>query len=210
MRVYAEYFIESDGKEYRKKTLLHFGNSTELIGSAVLINPGSAKPIGGPNVNFIKSFYDLNHPTTKIDIDKWKTFSKDRTMEQLEKVFNGWYISKKKELNGVIQLFNCFYFKSIDLNEAKRNFNEESTYIFNESHFFLNKPVYFGWGDTGKYGNLKPIAIEIFSKYDLLNTPIYDSKFLNNCFYHPGYVNRSYSHNAKTKDLMKKFFNSFS
>jgi len=210
MRVYAEYFKESDGKEYRKKTLLHFGNSTELIGSAVLINPGSAKPIGEPDSEFIKSFYGVNHPTSKIDIDNWKTFSKDPTMDQLEKIFNGWYISEKKELNGVIQLFNCFYFRNKNLDEAIKNFNVESIYNFNESQFFLDKPVYFGWGGTGKYGNLKSIATEIFSKYNLLNSPIYDSKFLNNCFYHPGYVNRSYKLNTKTKELMKGFFNSLS
>ncbi|HEY3372077.1 MAG TPA: hypothetical protein VGK10_14575 [Prolixibacteraceae bacterium] len=210
MRVYAEYFKESGGKEYRKKTLLHFGNSTELIGSAVLINPGSAKPIGEPDTEFIKSFYSINHPTSKIDIDNWKTFSKDPTMDQLEKIFNGWYIGEKKELNGVIQLFNCFYFKNKDLNEAIKNFNEISTYNFNEFQFFLDKPVYFGWGGAGKYGNINLIATDIFSKYNLSNTPIYDTKFQNNCFYHPGYVNRSYRLNSKTKKLMKKFFNSLS
>lgn len=210
MRVFAEYFKESDGIEYRKKTLLHFGNSTELIGSAVLINPGSAKPIGEPDSEFIKSFYDINHPTSKIDISNWKTFSQDSTMGQLEKIFNGWYINEKKELNGVIQLFNCFYFKNKDLEKAIKNFNEESTYNFNESQFFLDKPVYFGWGEVGKFGNLKQIAAEIFSQYNLSNDTIYDNIFQNNCFYHPGYVNRSYKLNAKTKNLMKVFFNSLS
>ena len=207
MKVYAEYFKETDGKDYRKKTLLHFGNSTNLIGSAVLMNPGSAKPIAEPDSEFIKSFYNENHFITKLDSNNWKTFSPDSTMEQLEKIFNGWYIGEKKELNGVIQLFNCFYFKNQNFTEAIKNYSKESLYNFNESMFFLDKPVYFGWGGAGKYGNLKPIATEIFSKYDLKKTPIYDSNFDNNCFYHPGYVNRSYSHYVKTQNLMNDFFN---
>ena len=34
MKVYAEY-IKENGKEYRRKTLLQFGDNTELIRSAV-------------------------------------------------------------------------------------------------------------------------------------------------------------------------------
>lgn len=206
MRVYAEYFINNNGKEYRKKTLLHFGNSTNLIGSAVLINPGSAKPIGDPDSEFIKSFYDENHHIKNIDTNIWKAFSPDSTMGQLEKIFNGWYLGESSELNGVIQLFNCFYFKNQNLGEAIINYNAESEFNFNESQFFIDKPVYFGWGGAGKYDNLKPIAIEIFTKYDQNKTPIYDSKFENNCFYHPGYVNRSYSRSDRTQKLMRDFF----
>ena len=57
MRVFAEFFIGDDGKEYRRKTLLHFGTSVELIGSAVLMNPGGAKVIGDPDNEFLKRFY---------------------------------------------------------------------------------------------------------------------------------------------------------
>jgi len=207
MKVYAEYFKESNGKEYRKKTLLHFGEGTNLLGSAVLMNPGSAKPIGEPDSKFLKSFYGENHQITELDLKNWKTFSPDSTMGQLEKIFNGWYLGKQRELNGVIQLFNCFYFRNQNFEEAIKNYNEESNYNFNESQFFLDKPVYFGWGGAGKNGDLKPIATDIFSNYELNSTPIYDSKFENNCFYHPGYVNRSYNRNSKTQQLMKDFFN---
>lgn len=82
-KVYAEFFTNNSGKEYRKKTLLHFGNSTNLIGSAVLTNPGSAKLIGEPNSEFIKSFYDDNHHIKNTDTNIWKTFSPDSTMLQL-------------------------------------------------------------------------------------------------------------------------------
>lgn len=210
MKVYAEYFTESDGKEYRKKTLLHFGNGVNLIGSAVLMNPGSAKPIGEPDFEFIKSFYEKNHDIKLIDTNNWKKFNPDSTMGQLEKIFSGWYLGEKYELNGVIQLFNCFYFKNQNFGEAIKNYSEESNFNFSESQFFLDKPVYFGWGGPGKYGNLKTIATEIFTNYDLMKTPIYDSNFDKNCFYHPGYVNRSYSRNTKTQKLMKDFYDSIS
>ncbi|MBX3007681.1 MAG: hypothetical protein KF816_06590 [Melioribacteraceae bacterium] len=206
MRVYAEYFTSDNGNEYRKKTLLHFGKSTNLIGSAVLINPGSAKPNGEPNAEFINSFYYENHHIKSIDTNIWKTFSPDSTMGQLEKIFNGWYLGKFFELNGVIQLFNCFYLKNHNLGEAIKNYNVELDINFNESQFFIDKPVYFGWGDEGKSGYLKPIAIEIFTKYDQNITPIYDSKFENNCFYHPRYVNFSYNRDRIQK-LLLDFFN---
>ena len=207
MKVYAEYFNESNGKEYRKKTLLHFGTSTNLIGSAVLMNPGSAKLIGEPNSEIIKSFYAENHHIGNVNTDNWRTFWPDSTMGQLEKIFNGWYIEERIELNGVIQLFNCFYYKDQNFVRARKSFDVESIYNFNEFQFLLDKPVYFGWGATGKYHELKPIATEIFSKYDLNRTPIYDSNFENNCFYHPGYVNRSFRSNSRTKKLMIDFFN---
>lgn len=210
MEVYAEYYKLDNGQEYRKKTLLRFGNDTKLIGSAVLMNPGSAERKGEPDSKFIESFYSENHQIKEMDLENWERFDADSTMRQLEKIFNGWYVGKqresKRELNGVIQLFNCFYFKNQNCGEAIKNYDEKSDYNFNESQFFLDKPVYFGWGDEGKSGKLKPIATDIFSNYELNKTPIYDSKFEKNCFYHPGYVNRSYGRNAKTQQLMNDFF----
>jgi len=207
MKVYAEYFSESNGNEYRKKTLLHFGQSTNLIGSAVLMNPGSAKPSGAPDSEFIKLFYERNHEIKHLDTVNWKTFNPDSTMVQLEKIFSGWYLGEKYELNGVIQLFNCFYFKNQNFGEAIKNYTKESNYNFNEFQFFLDKPVYFGWGEPGKYGDLRTIATEIFKNYELKKTPIYDPNFDKNSFYHPGYVNRSYSRMAKTQRILRDFYN---
>lgn len=211
MEVYAEFFQMPDGKCFRKKTLLKFGESIDLIGSAVLMNPGSAQPKGEANEDFLKSFYFENHKLEKVSINEWKKFNKDSTMTQLEKIFNGSYLShlglEKKNLNGVIQLFNCFYFRDQNSNEAKKNFVKDSEFIFNEEKYFLDKPVYFGWGNEGKFGYLKPIASRVFSSYDVFNTPIYENEFDQNCFYHPGYVNRSYKHNSKTQKFLVDFFN---
>lgn len=44
MKVYARYFTEN-GLNFRLDTVLQFGNNWDIVGAAVLINPGSAKPI---------------------------------------------------------------------------------------------------------------------------------------------------------------------
>jgi len=212
MKVYAEYFIEANGKEFRRKTLLCFGNSAKLIGSAVLMNPGSANPEkDDPDINLISSFYNQNHSLANINPKNWKKFRCDSTMQQLEKIFNGGYIANNepKNLNGIIQLFNCFYYKNPNLDTALENLDEDSEYNFNEKELFLNKPVYFGWGSVGKEGKLKNIANRIFSEYELKNTPIYDPEFSNNCFYHPGYINRSYKTNKGTVKLLRDFHKLF-
>lgn len=212
MKVYAEYFEEQNGN-YRKKTLLCFGNSTDLLGSAVLMNPGSANVIGEINdldSEFIKSFYSENHKMNEVDLTNWKIFRQDPTMSQLEKIFNGWYLGKGKKLNGVIQLFNCFYYKEQNFKNAIKNLDTKSyNYIFNEFIFVSEKPVYFGWGNAGKFGELKPLAVNIFSEYELNKTPIYNPNFESNCFYHPRYINSSYTKDKSTQKLLNDFYNLF-
>lgn len=213
MEVFAEFFQMPDGKSYRKKTLLKFGESTDLIGSAVLMNPGSASQNKEEYMNkeFIKSFFSDNHKIENINLNDWFKFKPDSTMIQLEKIFNGSYLSNlnydKKQLNGVIQLFNCFYYKSANSSEAHKEFSDDSEFKFGEENFFLEKPVYFGWGDEGKSGYLKTIASEIFTHYETAKTPIYEKNFEKNCFYHPGYINRSYNRNIKTQKLLIDFYN---
>src|SRR5690606_15258229 len=102
MKVYAEY-IEKGGIKYRRNTLLHFGDSYDLIGSAVLINPGSAKPISKIfNMDRIVEFYQNTHRTNLEKPELWHAFSVDPTMDRLAKVFNGWYIQNIKDLHGIV------------------------------------------------------------------------------------------------------------
>lgn len=186
---------------------MQFGDSTDLIGSAVLINPGSSNPKGPSEINFIKEFYSKHHVSEPINFDLWRNFTPDSTMYQLEKLFNGWYIGKSKKMEGVIQLFNCFYFKEQDLDKAIHQFNSNPEFIFKEGHLFKDKPVYFGWGNTGKITPIKDIALKIFTEYDISKTPMYESEFEANCFYHPGYINRSYNTNTRTMEIVSKFSN---
>jgi len=207
MKVFAEY-IQKNNRKYRKKTLLQFGDSINLIGSAVLVNPGSAIPIKNNNFNVkvIREFYSEIHKIRIENMDIWYQFTTDVTMRYLEKIFNGWYIGKNKELNGIIQLFNCSYYKEQNLNDAIRQFSKDSAYLFNEGKLFKEKPVYFGWGNEGKSGVFKEIAEDIFSKYLTINvTHIYNPVFLDNCFYHPRTINIHYKEN-EVKIFLKKFY----
>lgn len=215
MKVYAEYFKDEVGSKYRRKTLLQFGDSNKLIGSVVLINPGSASPSGDVTNNIIGQFFQHNHKNESYLDDSpfiWKEFIPDLTMWQLEKIFNGWYLNQLTgypliPLNGVIQLFNCFYYKEQNLSTAEKCY-DKSTYFFNEKEYFKDKPVYFGWGDSGKYGVVRELALKIFSEYPYLTKWGYFESFDENCFYHPGYINRSYKANHKTQHLLKTFLDS--
>lgn len=204
--VSAEYFKFSEKVSYRRKTLLHLGNSPELIGSAVLINPGSASPTGVADLGPIQSFYSQNHNDEHIDFKVWKSFKADSTMIQLIKIFNGWYTGRQRRLNGIIQLFNCFYLKQQHLDKAIEGFIDCSNWIFTEHHLFKDKPVYFGWGNTGKNNKeIREVAWNIFDSYDKSKTPIYKNCFDENCFYHPGYLNRSYNRNPKSIEMLASF-----
>ncbi|MDR1679384.1 MAG: hypothetical protein LBR81_06345 [Prevotellaceae bacterium] len=207
MKVYAE-FIKEDEKEYRKKTLLQFGNSTKLIGSVVLMNPGSAKPIKdcGQEIEIVKSFFEENHKIELTNENEWYIFKADPTMRFCEKIFNGGYIGESKKLDGVIQLFNCYYYRNEDVAKAKENFSKNSENIFEENHLLSDMPIYFGWGNVGKYGFLQDIAIDIFSKYKLDHSDIspYKTEFYENKFYHPVYINRS---SKKNQMYLRDFFN---
>lgn len=208
LNVFAEF--HQDGKyKYRIKTLLQINGGTELLGSAVLINPGSAEP---ENDNFdkeiIQHFYKSNHNIKIENVDHWHEFSVDPTMRQLVKLFNGSYTKHKPiELKGIIQLFNCTYIMSSNLNRAKDLYCEaENKCEFNEQVYFKNKPVYFGWGQTGKHGFVKKIAPKIFDKNKDGYKKIYDPTFIENPFYHPRYVNIAHTKNEAVKKLTNGFF----
>ncbi|MCL2186688.1 MAG: hypothetical protein FWB86_12685 [Treponema sp.] len=215
MKVYAEYCQQDN---IRRKTLLQFGNSIELIGSAVLLNPGGAAPSNNDfDKNIITEFYKKVH---KIDIEteNWCLFNNDPTMRCLERIFNGWYVNENNktnennitiELNGIIQLFNCFYYMDQDRANAIRHFINERKFVFDESQYFLNKPVYFGWGDLDDNDLLNKIARKIFTDYNRKFTPIYNDTFENNNFYHPLYVNRSFRRNENVKRILENFHKLF-
>jgi hypothetical protein len=219
MRVYAEYFIKNN-KRYRRKTLLQFGDCIDLIGSAVLMNPGSANPDPDKrieDISTIERFYKEMHNIEIKPKDIWFNFTTDSTMGFLANIFNGWYINNEKELKGIIQLFNCFYYMSPDPREAEEEFKQNPKYIFNESNLFVNRPVYFGWGNSGKTGGIyHSIAKNIFKKYKDMHpnlSKLYESDFESNNFYHPYYLNTLWDKEKlkikddKVKNFIKDFVN---
>jgi len=202
MRVYAEYLKKEN---VRIKTLLQFGDGTDLIGSAVLANPGSAAPISDNfDKTIIAKFYEKTH-NIEMKLCNWCLFDRDPTMKWLEKIFNGWYVNKTIELNGIIQLFNCFYDMDPNRENAIMQFSCKSKYVFNESQYFLNKPVFFGWGDLNKNAELKEFARKIFVDYNCKDNPVYRDGFDNNKFYHPKYIHFSYKRDEEVKRILEEF-----
>lgn len=214
MKVYARY-IQDNGLEYRFDTLLQFGESWELIGNVVLANPGSSSPlknIDKTGSEEITRFFNEYRKGEQIDSSEWFMFSLDSTMQQIEKIFNGFYINDEtKELNGVIQLFNCFNLKNQNLENAVfqlENIHRDDVLTPAEiTQFFGNRPVYFGFSQSVlRCKNLQEVARSIFEKTPEELKTIYDEDFNKNKFYHPRYINCSYTRNERTKKIMKDFF----
>ena len=197
MKVYAEYF-EEKGLLYRRNTILQFGEGFDLIGNAVLANPGSAEPITAASkevLDSISSFYNEYRDGENIQSENWHEFSPDSTMRFIEKIFNGWYLGEKIELNGVIQLFNTFNIKNQNLQEAIEKIGVESDLLFSYGiyKYFHGKPTYFGFSNAVLgHSELRKVAIDIFNNSSQVVRSIYNDEFSNNSFYHPMYINRAH------------------
>jgi hypothetical protein len=198
MKVYAEYF-EEGGLPYRRNTLLQFGNSWELIGSVVLANPGSAEPIAvvpDELLGLVSIFFEKSHKGEHIQPEYWHEFSPDPTMGFVEKIFNGWYLGKNIELNGVVQLFNTFNIKNKNLQEAVNQIGVDSDLLFSYDiyKYFDDKPTYFGFStDVLNNDVLCNVAMNIFNNSSEVIRSIYNDDFSKNSFYHPMYINRAYN-----------------
>ncbi|MBT0881935.1 hypothetical protein [Campylobacter sp. 2018MI13] len=203
MKVYAQFFNDN-GNEFRLNTLLCFGTSSELIGSIVMLNPGSATP--NDNVADLEKISNFYKDKKQIDLGNWKFFSPDSTMRQVEKMFNGSYIGKPKELNGVIQIFNLFNLKNQNLNQAIYDLNTiKSRFLFSDDIDFYNKSVYFGFSQAiFRNDVLYNKAKDIFTKTSKSLKSIYSDNFDDNSFYHPGYINRAYKR-ENIRNLLIKF-----
>lgn len=204
MKVYACYFSENQ-LNFRLNTVLQFGDSRNIIGASVLINPGSARPISEPDSETISALESITGYG-----DNWRQFSPDATMRQLAKIFSGWYAGDEKPLNGCILLFNLFNLRDKDLGEAlELQRNCDSRHLFSTENDIKRisevEKIYLGWGNTGKC-QLRQYAEPIFDAVKA-KCPYLDPDFDKNSFYHPGYINRSYKRNPKTQQLMHDFKN---
>lgn len=203
MKVFARYFSEND-LNFRCNTVLQFGDSWDVIGAAVLINPGSAKPVGDVDACTLEKLASITGETTE-----WHSFTVDSTMRQLEKIFNGGYVGDATPLNGVILLFNLFNLRDKNLAEALELHKTcKSPYLFTtETDIDSLKSIdriYLGWGGAGRY-NLRCQAEQIFNAVKDKCNYYLDTNFNKNAFYHPGYVNRSYKRNNITKQILNSF-----
>lgn len=205
MKVYARYF-EENGLGFRRDTILQLGDSWDLIGSIILMNPGSAVPIS--NIASQDVLSQLSKLTGINESQDWKEFSVDPTMRWIETLFSGRYIGENRSLNGVIQLFNLFNLRNQNSGEAielkKTTDNENISSILEDVKRLRDKPVYLGWGNAGKY-HLKEIAKEVFDT--IPNQPYLLDKFENNSFYHPRYLQLAHRRNVNVITLLHNFYN---
>lgn len=196
MKVYAE-FIEEDGLQFRTKTLLQFGNSWDLIGSIVMKNPGSAKPgnkLDIQNEKEISKFYKKD-----INFKNWSLSNDDATMRDIAPIFDGSYVDKKIELNGIIQIYNLFNIceANIEIAVIKAS-NNKSEFLLPETETvideFKDKPVYIGyrWEYTNKE-NIHQPQIEIYARsiFEYVKSSKFmylEDDIINNHFYHPQFL----------------------
>lgn len=210
MKVYAELFSE-EGIEYRTKTLLQYGNSWNLIGSIVMKNPGSASPIEKIKPE-VWDEITKNQLVQNSNADNWFEFSPDSTMRQVEKIFNGSYLENPFELNGVVQVFNLFNIRHKDINEAKKLEKiSKSSHLYPNTEetisAFKSKPVFLGcrW----EYLNVNKSFAEAVFEYVKNSKYMYlKGDMIDNHFYHPGYLNRSYKR-ADIQETLKLFINCY-
>lgn len=190
---------------FRKNTILKFGKSWDVIGAAILINPGSASPTDEVIDCETKSkLQEISN--TDEENGEWRVFSVDPTMRFLEKIFSGWYLGQSKKLDGTILLYNLFNIRCKDLDEALKlrsnlKFKGSDDMVTKpEELTSLNVPIYIGWGHTGKT-ILSENAQEIFNSIsDRVYYYIGDDFQKVRC-YHPMYVNTSYRKEATRKWL---------
>lgn len=198
MNVYAEYFSEN-GIDYRKTTIIQIGDSWELLGSAILKNPGSAIPLDDEIDN--ETFEKISGICQNSNHKHWKKFKGDATMNCLEKIFNGSFVGDKKEISGVILLFNLHYIREADINKARILFdrsNSENTFphIEDIKSIIKDKPVFIGWFDEHKKlknEKVKTFVDDIFNHLASQENSYLEKEFKQNQFYHPLYVGRLYN-----------------
>lgn len=213
MNVYAEYFSEN-GIDYRKTTIIQIGDSWELLGSAILKNPGSAIPLDDEIDN--ETFEKISGICHNSNHKHWKKFIGDRTMNCLVKIFNGSFVGDTKEISGVILLFNLHYIREADINRARILFdssNSGNTFpnIEEIKNLIKDKPVYIGWKDEVK--KLKTEKIKDFAKnifdYLILEDSCYlERNYNSNKFYHPlgiGFVNKDLLKTSPVFESLKRF-----
>lgn len=210
MKVYAEFSVEK-GIEYRQQTLLQIGDSWDLIGSAVLKNPGSASPKSQVTDDTFENIKRLVGKDCKAK-DTWYDFSSDSTMRFLKKIFNGNYAhGESTEINGVIQLFNLYYIRDKDIAFASSKlYKNKSRFVYPNCDelvsSFQNKPVYLGWRDEC-YRNEETLELakKIFTYVAESEHMYLEEIFENNEFNHPMGIHLWLSRKSKLKIPLIKF-----
>lgn len=141
---------------------------------------------------------------------QWSVASIDPTMRFLEKVLNGSYLGEKRELNGVVRLFNLFNLREPDLQRAMSTVRQHPdvpelvTIEQDVASIRGVRNVYLGWGNVGK-GIARPYAERVFALLSAEQKSYCSPSFSQNPFYHPMFVNRGIRFST-TRDWLRRYF----
>ena len=213
MKVFAHYLgndknwnLSKDGFQYRWRTILQFGDSWDVIGSIVMKNPGSAKPlqtnITKAELKALTMFDNSNTP--------WYQFTSDNTMHNIEKLFiarhNG------KPLDGVIQIFNLFNIRNADLDGAIKSSTIATEAVLSTLDDDIKAlrqhkcPIYLGWGALGTDQRFIDKASKIFQlvRCEMKQEYLFP-QFEDNRFYHPQYLMGRGKNRFVSQSILKAF-----
>jgi len=195
MKVYTHYnTIAGTGYGYRWRTLLQFGTSWDIIGSVVMMNPGSANykyadhhPEDDHRLLSILHTFDNEYSLC----EPWFEFGSDPTLGFVAELFaEKSHVNGNKDLNGVIQVFNLFYLKEPDPGKgialnAEFKLNEINDSIFTQDIKALTAPVYLGFGRLARNSAFRKKAEQFFERTRALGTGYLHPQFDANSFAHP-------------------------
>ena len=197
MKVFTHFkTIEECNEGYRWRTLLQFGTSWNIIGSAVMMNPGSAN-YKYPDKRWIDDAVTLFH-LAQFDYscdcgEKWYEFKDDPTLRFVADLFAEYMrVPSKNELHGVIQIFNLFYLREPKLGDALNKnkslsvFKQINDSIFEYDIAALKQPVYLGFGSLSRSSDFREKAYRYFKEArEKHNAKYLSDNFDENPFYHP-------------------------
>lgn len=211
IKVYTHYLCKNE-IEYRWRTIIQIGNSWDICGTIFMKNPGSSKYVE-PNISPIKNSGLLEKLRTFDDTRtslsyEWYEFSIDRTMSCVINLFKAYYEAHGKQLNGVIQIFNLFNIRDVNvwrgIDKCKDDGLDKLVYTTDDDIKHIVSPIYIGWGNLWRVPAHKENAQKIFS--EVIKKPSYlCNRIEDNRFYHPQYL-MSYGKNRKNcKEVLEKF-----
>jgi len=185
----------------RWRTLLKYGDSWDIIGSIVMMNPGSSSPktmeiIEEDTLSHLSSFENglIGHP--------WYEFSEDNAMVNVGKLFAlKQKVQSRHNLNGVIQIFNLFYLKDPNLDRAKQIYNTlnlpdllkyDLNCLLYHKNQIVNAPIYLGYGSLAFDKTFRDQAEAFFNcikqNKGLTYCDYLSDDFEKNKFYYPSYI----------------------
>ena len=139
-----------------------------LSAIAALVLPGvfsQVKPI--ENSGLLEKLRKFDDRRTSLSCE-WYEFSVDRTMICVINLFKAYYEAHGKKLNGVIQIFNLFNVRNVNvwraIDKCKDDDLNKLVYTTDDDIKNIVSPVYIGWGNLWKVPAHKENAQRIFSE----------------------------------------------